>query len=48
MKKCAVFKNKLFAIEKILQYFNKKLFVIGKKLFVTELKNFTIEKNLRY
>ena len=39
MKKCAVFKNKLFAIEKILKYFNKKLFVIGNKFVVTELKN---------
>ena len=39
MKKCAVLKNTLFAIEKILQYFNKKLSVIGNKFFVTELKN---------
>ena len=32
MKNYVVSKNKPFAIEKTLQYFNKKLCVIGKKI----------------
>ena len=31
MKNCVVSKNKLFAIEKTLQNFNKKLFLLKKK-----------------
>ena len=46
MKNGVVSKNKLFAIEKILQYFNKKLCVVGKKLFFTEEKKFTLGESI--
>ena len=46
MKNCVVSENKRFAIQKILQYFNKKLCVVGKKIFFTEEKKITLGESI--